>query len=77
MVVDKRSHSRIIRSDFDQYVKEKAAFNLTIVHENSEYNKCLQAADFIAGAIYRKYESGDSRFYKLIEEKITVAEHLL
>ena len=77
LIVDKRSCSRIIRADFDKYVKEKAAFQLDITHENSEYNKCLQATDFIAGAIYRKYESGDDRFYNLIEDRITVAEHLL
>lgn len=77
LIVDKRSSNKIIRSDFDQYVKEKAAFNLDITHENSEYNQCLQATDFIAGAIFRKYESGDNRFYNLIEDRITVVEHLL
>jgi hypothetical protein len=77
LIVDKRSCSKIIRYDFDQYVKEKATFNLDITHENSEYNQCLQATDFIAGAIYRKYESGDDRFYNLIKDRIAIAEQLL
>jgi hypothetical protein len=33
--------------------------------------------DFIAGAIFRKYESGDGRFYDLIKDRIEISEHLL
>lgn len=77
LVVDKRISSKVIRADFDQYVKQKASFKVEITHENSEYNKCLQAVDFIAGAIFRKYESSDNRFYDIIKDKIKVAEKLL
>jgi uncharacterized lipoprotein YajG len=77
LIVDKRISNKVIRADFDQYIKQKAAFKVDITHENSEYNKCLQATDFIAGAIFRKYESSDSRFYDLIKDRIKIAEHLL
>lgn len=77
LIVDKRISNKVIRADFDQYIKQKAAFKVYITHENSEYNKCLQATDFIAGAIFRKYESSDSRFYNLIKDRIKIAEHLL
>jgi hypothetical protein len=77
LIVDKRISNKVIRADFDQYIKQKAAFKVDITHENSEYNKCLQATDFIVGAIFRKYESSDSRFYDLIKDRIKIAEHLL
>lgn len=77
LIVDKRISNKVIRTDFDQYVREKTGFQVDISHENSEYNKCLQATDFIAGAIFRKYESGDCRFYDLIKDRIKISEHLL
>ncbi len=77
LIVDKRISNKVVRTDFDRYVREKTGFKVDISHENSEYNKCLQATDFIAGAIFRKYESNDSRFYNLIKDRIKISEHLL
>ena len=77
LIVDKRISNKVVRADFDRYVREKTGFKVDISHENSEYNKCLQATDFIAGAIFRKYESGDCRFYDLIKDRIKISEHLL
>jgi len=77
LIVDKRISNKVVRTDFDRYVREKTGFKVDISHENSEYNKCLQATDFIAGAIFRKYESGDCRFYDLIKDRIKISEHLL
>lgn len=77
LIVDKRISNKVIRKDFDEYVKRKAAFKVNISHENSTSNKCLQASDFIAGAIFRKYESCDGRFYDLIKDRIKISEHLL
>lgn len=50
--------------------------NLTILHENSERNSCLQAVDFIAGAIARKYERGDESYYRLVKNIIKVESSL-
>ena len=77
LIVDKRISNKVVRTDFDRYVREKTGFKVDISHENSEYNKCPQATDFIAGAIFRKYESNDSRFYNLIKDRIKISEHLL
>ena len=77
LIVDKRISNKVIRADFDRNVKQRSGLQMDISHENSELNKCLQASDFIVGAIFRKYESGDSRFYDLIKDRIKISEHLL
>lgn len=76
LIVDKRIAKKVLRADFDQYVKEKAAFKVDITHENSMYNQCLQATDFIAGAIFQKYEFSDNRFYDIIKNRIKVSKKL-
>ncbi len=76
MIVDKRIAKKVLRADFDQYVTQKAAFKVDIIHENSMYNQCLQATDFIAGAIFQKYEFADCRFYDLIKDRIKVSKQL-
>jgi len=76
MIVDKRIAKKVLRADFDQYVKQKAAFKVDITHENSMYNQCLQATDFIAGAIFQKYEFEDDRFYDIIKDRIKVSKQL-
>ena len=40
------------------------------------YNQCLQATDFIAGAIFQKYEFGDDKFYDIIKDRIKVSKQL-
>ncbi|MDD5473723.1 MAG: DUF3800 domain-containing protein [Candidatus Methanoperedens sp.] len=76
LIVDKRIAKKVLRADFDQYVKQKAAFKVDITHENSMYNQCLQATDFVAGAIFQKYEFEDSRFYDIIKDRIKVSKQL-
>lgn len=76
LIVDKRISNKVIRADFDEYIKQNIAFKVEITHENSMYNQCLQATDFIAGAIFRKYESGDSRYFDLIKDRIKVSQQL-
>ena len=39
----------------------------------SHQSPCVQIADFVAGAINRNYEDGDSRFMDIIRKKISVA----
>ncbi|VVB87538.1 Uncharacterised protein [uncultured archaeon] len=76
LIVDKRISKKVLRADFDQYVKQKATFKVDITHANSMYNHCLQATDFIAGAIFQKYEFADSRFYDIIKDRIKVSKQL-
>jgi hypothetical protein len=77
MIVDKRITKKVLRADFDQYVKQKAAFKVDITHENSMYNQCLQATDFVAGAIFQKYEFAEDRYYEIIKDRIKVYKQLL
>jgi len=44
-----------------------------INHVSSDGNNGIQAVDFIAGAIHRKYRNDDNSFYKLIKDKIDLA----
>jgi hypothetical protein len=45
--------------------------SLIIEHIDSQSEPCLQAADFVAGAVFTKFERGDSRFYDSIKARIT------
>jgi uncharacterized protein DUF3800 len=43
---------------------------ITIMHVDSQAEPCIQAVDFIAGAIHRKYRSDETTHYDLIREKM-------
>jgi hypothetical protein len=47
---------------------------LLIWHEDSRGDLCLQAVDYVAWAIARKYERGDLRAYSQIADKIVVED---
>jgi hypothetical protein len=76
-----RCMSRANRARFDDYVlKKKESVSeslgklpttLSIVHVSSVSVPGVQVADFVAGAIYAKHEHGDSRYYEIIERKIS------
>lgn len=72
--IDKKYRSSLIRSDFDEYIKNyKVKWNakIKIEHLESIQNLGLQAVDFVAWAVHRKLNTTDDKFYKLIEKKIT------
>jgi hypothetical protein len=80
MYVD-RCMSRANRERFDDYVSKKKESvsdelgrlptTLSIDHVASESVPGVQVADFVAGAIYAKHEHDDSRYYDIIESKIS------
>jgi len=43
----------------------------------SSSNKCVQIVDYVAGAIWTKYEKNNPEFFEIIEEKISVARESL
>lgn len=45
-----------------------------IRQENSVATKELQAVDYVAWAIFQKYEHGEQRFYDIIAEQVAVEE---
>jgi hypothetical protein len=74
-VVD-RLYTKKNREEFNSYINYKIqrelrrAIKISIEHKNSEEERCLQAVDFVAGAIYRKYVFGDESYYSIIRDKI-------
>lgn len=77
IIVDKRSNKRVLREDFDDYIKmkieERFFFRkpqVKISHYDSENDAGLQAVDFISWSIFRKYERDDTEYYDIIKSKI-------
>ncbi|MCS6770104.1 MAG: DUF3800 domain-containing protein [Candidatus Caldarchaeum sp.] len=79
-VLDKSLHEAT-REEFERYLQDKMVWKFfkerghgvptsKITHMNSQDEVCLQAADYIAGACFRKYERGDDSFYQIISQKI-------
>jgi hypothetical protein len=70
------------RKNFDWYLRvkiencfiqnDKVPPKILIYHENSQNSAGLQAADFIAGSIFRYYERQDSTYYDIIKDNIRV-----
>ena len=82
IIVDK-SLNGIQREAFDQYLIYKtfeknqsydpAAIRIDIDHVDSMREPCIQAADFIAGALHYYYRTNDDTYSGIINEKITLA----
>ncbi|MCX9011522.1 MAG: DUF3800 domain-containing protein [Candidatus Methanoperedens sp.] len=77
-----RSLTGINREAFDEYIGYRALMNKTEVfdldyleinHVDSVQNKCIQAVDFVVGAIARNYEHEDSSLYEIINGNVEIA----
>lgn len=75
MVVDKCKNKAEIE-DFNQYLANQLEGRLPlktplhIHHEDSKASSGLQAVDSFCWGIYRKYEHGDTDWYKIFSDKI-------
>lgn len=81
LIVDRSKSNRSLRDDFDNYIrkmlKEKmCSNNITIKHQNSQNEPCLQVLDFISWAIFRDYEHKDNRFSEVIKDKIVIKKEI-
>jgi len=81
IIVD-RSLTGINRYAFDEYIGYRALINnaeifdsdnLEIRHVDSAQDRCIQAVDFVVGAIARSYEHEDSSFYEIIDKKVEIS----
>ena len=45
---------------------------ISIVHVDSAQEPCIQAADFVAGAVHKRYRDNDDQHYRLIAHKTTI-----
>ncbi|MFA5247438.1 MAG: DUF3800 domain-containing protein [Candidatus Micrarchaeia archaeon] len=73
LIFDKKYDHRILRSDFNEYMcreLSRRGITATIEHRESQSCPALQATDFVAWAVNRKYSGGDDSYYRLIENKI-------
>lgn len=72
-VPDKR-HQTVLMQTLEQRAKEAIETRnipYTLCHHNSAAHVLLQAADYCAWAIYKKWHAGDRRAYDLIRGRIT------
>ena len=82
IMVDKRVVSVTSGFKLDEYLTYKvwyenlADVDMQIQHEDSKWTLGIQAADVVCNSIFRKYESGNDRFYNLIRGKIKEEEQL-
>ena len=44
--------------------------SVEVCHKNSKEDNCLQAADFVSGAVFYNYEHNNSSFYNIIKHNI-------
>lgn len=76
-----RSLSKIGRQEFNKYCDDKMSFRswerdkkmesrVYVTHENSLNVQMLQVADYIAGAVQRKFEKNIPHYYSIISHKI-------
>ncbi len=78
--IDQRETNKFLKKNFQDYLKnnllKRGNKNFEIKIKPSQTEKCLQAADFISWAIFRKYEKGDYEYYEIIKNKV-IEENLL
>lgn len=84
IIVDKRRIRDKIRQRFDNEVKKTAVArhlgfvppDISISHFDSLTSEGLQAADFVAGAVFRSLERGDDSCLEIVRPKVMFSEIL-
>jgi hypothetical protein len=79
IVVDRRRVRDNVRCDFDRRLKDAAMRChpglfppvVTVTHLDSQTSEGLQAADFVAGAMFQHLERGDSRYLRILAPRVT------
>ena len=75
LVLDRRKN-KTQAADFNHYVKVQLKNRLSpkvplfIYHRDSRSNNCLQAVDLFSYGIFRKYEGGDERWFRVFKGKV-------
>lgn len=60
----------ILKQAFKSLIKQHAKVSFALYFHNSKFDLCTQAADYFGWAIYRKWESNDTRSYSLVQHHI-------
>jgi len=78
LYLDKRYTKKALRYRLEEVIREALVGVpqevVLIRQEDSLTRKELQAVDFVAWALFQKYERGEGRFYRIIEDKVLVEE---
>ncbi len=79
IVIDKKDTNALIRRDFNSYIKRKITkkrynIKIEIKHIPSINSNELQVVDFIAWAVFRNFDRGDSYYFDMIKDKIKIKE---
>ncbi|MFA6049187.1 MAG: DUF3800 domain-containing protein [Candidatus Micrarchaeia archaeon] len=75
ITVDRKHGNRLLQEDFNHYVESRikcknGALFVKIRHLESNASSALQAVDFVAWAVNRKFTHKDSAYYEIIKRKI-------
>ena len=80
IVFDQRYKSKGVNDNFISLIRTRveeacpdlgrSATSIQISGFDSQRSRGLQVADFVAGAIQRKYEQGDSAYYEIVAARI-------
>jgi hypothetical protein len=75
IIVD-RSLYGVQRENFNDYVEGRIGVripaSIEVSHVDSKQCPCVQAIDFVAGAISRKYRDNDDQYYQRIQNRVSV-----
>ena len=74
LFVDRTAQSKTFIRKFNTYLRRKLNTDMRklirqIRHKDSKNNNLLQLADMVCGAIYRKYNRKDDKYYKMIKKR--------
>jgi len=81
LIVD-RQFAKKHRENFDNYLDWKITElldglkELNITHRDSYQDPCLQAVDFVCGAIYRCYNRDDPKYFEMINNNCIVKHEM-
>lgn len=75
IIIDRKSNNRLLREDFNQHILRKirersGTIRVSIQHLESHASHALQAVDFVAWAMNRRFSLDDPQFYDIIKTKI-------
>ncbi|MDO8511853.1 MAG: DUF3800 domain-containing protein [bacterium] len=66
-IFDKKKRG-VLKQTFKSLIKQYAKTSFALYFHDSKFDLCNQAVDYFGWAIYRKWESGDSRSYDIVQQ---------
>lgn len=74
LIASKRETNKYLNLNFRDYlksvIKNNHKLDIEVLIKTPSEEKSLQVVDFVSWSVFRKYESGDSEYYKIIKNLI-------